>query len=225
MSKENFQQLVIVCRDYNIDFNQFINPIYIGVETGIISLINNDKPMAFMCGDNDTITKQQLAKVNKVSKNLHLEMIVFNSVKDQLDSELAIISALECKLSFQQIVLVADGTRWDMLMASINICLKYQQYNPILLGENNYCFMLKSNEHYTFTKQQLSYDYISFFNYDKQPVIYNFNGCKYYPNQDITINANDTQSFSNEFSVLSNHAPSLKIKQGNCLVFLHKNIK
>ncbi|WP_342275708.1 hypothetical protein [Spiroplasma endosymbiont of Nebria brevicollis] len=224
MSKDNFQQLVIVSRDYKIDFSQFINPIYVGVETGIINLLKNDKPIAFICGDNDTISKQQLSKINKDRKNLHLEMIVFNSVKDQLDSELAIMSALERKLNFQQIVLVADGTRWDMLMASINICLKYQQYNPILLGENNYCFMLKSNEHYTFTQQQLTYDYISFFSYDNQPVIYNFSGCKYYPNQDIIISTNDTQSFSNEFLVLPNHVPSLKIKQGNCLVFLHKNI-
>ncbi|WP_308149797.1 hypothetical protein [Spiroplasma sp. AdecLV25b] len=225
MNKDNFRQLVIVCRDYKIDFNQFINPIYVGVETGIINLLKHNKTMAFICGDNDTITKQQLSKVIKDKKNLHLESIVFNSVKDQLDSELAIILALERKLNFQQIVLVADGTRWDMLMASINICLKYQQYNLILVGENNYCFMLKNNQHYTFTQHQLTYDYISFFNYGIQPVIYNFSGCKYYPNQDIIINANDTQSFSNEFLILPNQTPNLKIKQGNCLIFLHKNIR
>lgn len=225
MSKNIFQQLVIVCRNYKIDYNQFVNPIYVGVETGIINLLNNNKPITFICGDNDTISKHQLSKVTKASKNLYFEKIVFNKIKDHLDSELAIISALERKLNFQQIVLVADGLRWDMLMANINICLKYQQYNPILLGENNYCFILKHNQQYTFSHQQLTYDYISFFSYDNQPVIYNFSGCKYYPNQDITITANDTQSFSNEFLVLSNQLPTLKIKQGNCLVFLHKNIR
>lgn len=38
-----------------------------------------------------------------------------------IDSELAIVTAISKKINFQQIVIVSDGIRWDMLLASINI--------------------------------------------------------------------------------------------------------
>ncbi|WP_338974912.1 hypothetical protein [Spiroplasma endosymbiont of Tricholauxania praeusta] len=38
MKNSDIKQLVIVCRDYNLNWEQFINPIFIGVETGVLSL-------------------------------------------------------------------------------------------------------------------------------------------------------------------------------------------
>lgn len=37
MKNSYIKKLVIVCRDYNLIWEQFINPIFIGVETGVLS--------------------------------------------------------------------------------------------------------------------------------------------------------------------------------------------
>lgn len=220
MKNSNFKQLVIVCHDYIINWNQFINPIFVGVETGVLSLLKHKKPIAFICGDNDTITKQQLKIFSEQSQNNNFEIITFNAKKDVIDSELAIITAISKKIDFHQIVLIADGTRWDMLMVSINILRKYQCFNPILLGDNNYCFLLKAKTEYIFANWQLTYKYISFFTFDNEEVIYNFSGCKFYPNQDIIVSNNSTQAVSNEFN--HQEVAKLIIKKGQCLVFLYK---
>ena len=222
MANNKFKQLVIVCRDYHINWNQFINPIFIGVESGILSLLKNKKNITFICGDNDSITKQQLDFINKQSNNQALESIIFSQEKDYLDSELAIIMALERKIDFQQLVIVADGQRWDMFMASINLLRKYEQYNPILVGLNNYCFLLTPNQKYLFSDWQLKYHYISFFSLTNEEVIYNFRGCKYYDNEDITISSNFIQAISNEFKI-NKMPPQILIKKGTCLVMLHYN--
>lgn len=220
MKNSDIKQLVIVCRDYNLNWEQFINPIFIGVETGVLSLLKYKKPIKFICGDNDTINKQQLKILNDQSKIHNFEIITFNKEKDFIDSELAIVTAISKKINFQQIVIVSDGIRWDMLLASINILKKYECFNPILLGEENYCFLLKAKSEYIFYNWQLTYKYISFFSLDNEEVIYNFSGCKFYPNQDITVTNNSTQTISNEFN--KEERPKLIIKKGKCLVFLHK---
>lgn len=220
MQNNNIKQLVIVCRDYDINWEQFINPVFVGVESGILSLLANKKPINFACGDNDTITKQQLIFINKQSQNNYFDIINFNQEKDFIDSELAITTAINKKIDFQQIVIVADGSRWDMLLANINILKKYQSFNPILLGTNNYCFLLQAKTEYIFYDWQLTYKYISFFSLHGEEVIYNFSGCKFYPNQDIIITNNSTQTISNEFN--KQEIAKLVIKKGQCLVFLHK---
>ncbi|WP_425289732.1 hypothetical protein [Spiroplasma endosymbiont of Notiophilus biguttatus] len=92
-----------------------------GVETGVLSLLKHKKPIKFICGDNDTINKQQLKILNNQSKIHNFEIITFNKEKDFIDSELAIVTAISKKINFQQIVIVSDGIRWDMLLVSINI--------------------------------------------------------------------------------------------------------
>lgn len=52
MKNSDIKQLLIVCRDYNLNWEQFINPIFIGVETGVLSLLKHKKPIKFICGDN-----------------------------------------------------------------------------------------------------------------------------------------------------------------------------
>ncbi|WP_425381603.1 thiamine diphosphokinase [Spiroplasma endosymbiont of Polydrusus pterygomalis] len=220
MKNSNIKQLVIVCRDYDINWNQFINPIFVGVESGILSLLAHKKPINFVCGDHDTITKQQLKFINKQSQHNDFDIITFTKEKDFIDSELAIIIAINKNIDFQQIVIVADGWRWDMLLTSINLLKKYQSFNPILLGNNNYCFLLQAKTEYIFSDWQLTYKYISFFSLDGEEVIYNFSGCKFYPNQDIIVTSNSTQAISNEFN--QQEIAKLTIKKGHCLIFLSK---
>lgn len=119
MKKSNIKQLVIVCRDYDINWNQFINPIFVGVESGILSLLAHKKSINFVCGDHDTITKQQLKFINKQSQNNDFDIITFIKEKDFIDSNLVIITTINKNIDFQQIVIVADGWRWDMLVTSI----------------------------------------------------------------------------------------------------------
>lgn len=221
MKNSSIKQLVVVCRDYDINWNQFLNPIFVGVETGILLLLKNKKPISFICGDHDTITNNQLEILIAKNKINNVEIINFKKEKDFIDSELAIITAIAKKIDFQQIVIVADGNRWDMLMANINILKKYQNFNPILLGKNNYCFLLKAKTEYTFCDWQLTtYRYISFFNVGDEVVTYNFSGCKFYPNEDIIITNHDTQAVSNEFN--NTEQAKIIVKKGQCLVFLHQ---
>lgn len=102
MKNSDIKQLVIVCRDYNLNWEQFINPIFIGVETGVLSLLKYKKPIKFICGDNDTINKQQLKILNDQSKIHNFEIITFNKEKDFIDSELAIVTAISKKLIFNK---------------------------------------------------------------------------------------------------------------------------
>jgi len=223
INNNNFQQLVIVCRNYQINFKQFINPIYVGVETGTLALLTQKLPISFIAGDHDTLSNQVYQTIKMQAQLLNLEIITFKQDKDYLDSELAIIKAIDRKIKFHQIVIIADGERWDMLMAHINIMKKYQQYQPILVSENNYCFALVANETYTFTNWQLEYRYISIFPLNNEAVIYNFSGCKYYPKVDVIVSKFGTQAISNEFlKTNQDENPKIIIKKGHCLVFLAK---
>lgn len=214
------KQLVIVCRNLKINWQQFSNPIYLGVESGALALIENNLPITFVCGDFDSVNDQQLAKIESAAKTDNFKIIKANSQKDYLDSELAIIEAIEQKLDFQQIVLITDGNRWDMILAQINFLRKYAQYQPILIGKDNYLFALQERTKFTFTKAQMQYKYISLFSLDEKAVKYNFSGCKYYPNQDITINNHDVLAVSNEFDLTNNQIPTIEIKEGFCLICL-----
>ncbi|BET38637.1 hypothetical protein [Spiroplasma ixodetis] len=78
MKNSYIKKLVIVCRDYNLIWEQFINPIFIGVETGVLSWLKYKKSIKFICGDNDTINKQQLKILNDQSKIHNFEIITFN---------------------------------------------------------------------------------------------------------------------------------------------------
>lgn len=217
---EKFTQLVIVCRDLVIDWKQFSNPIYIGVESGTLSLIKNNLPINFACGDFDSVSDDDFKIIQNSATKDNFKIIKAETKKDYIDSELAIIKALDLNLDFQQIVLITDGTRWDMIFAQINLLRKYSKYQMILISKENYLFSLKEKTKFSFTNEQLEYRYISFFSLDEKEVVYNFLGCKYYPNTDIKINNKDVLAVSNEFDLLKNNIPEIEIKKGYCLVCL-----
>ncbi|MGL5268566.1 MAG: thiamine diphosphokinase [Spiroplasma sp.] len=213
-------QLVIVCRDLVIDWKQFLNPIYIGVETGVLSLIKNNLPINFACGDFDSVSDGDFQLIENEAKKANFKIIKADAKKDYLDSELAIIEALASNLKFDQIVLITDGFRWDMILAQINLMRKYAKYQPILISKENYLFVLKEKTKFTFSFQQLKYHYVSLFSLDGKEVRYNFSGCKYYPEIDIRINDKDVLAISNEFDLTNNKNPMIEIKNGHCLVCL-----
>lgn len=213
-------QLVVVCRDLKIDWKQFLNPIYVGVESGTLSLIKNNLPIKFACGDFDSVSSSEWEVIKNAAQNSDFKLLKANSKKDYLDSELAIIEALALNLKFDQIVLVTDGFRWDMILAQINLLRKYAKFQPILISKENYLFALPEKVRFTFSSQHLKYRYVSLFCLDEQEVKYNFIGCKYYPEIDIMINNQDVLAVSNEFNLASDKSPILEIKNGNCLVCL-----
>ncbi|MBE4703899.1 thiamine diphosphokinase [Spiroplasma platyhelix] len=217
------KQLIIVCRDLAINWQQFSNPIYIGVESGALALIKSKLPITFTCGDFDSTSSSELQVIEDAAKKDNFKIIKVDGQKDYLDSELAIVEAIKLKLEFDQIVLITDGSRWDMIFAQINFLRKYAKYQPILIGRENYLFALQQGTKFTFTSEQIKYKYISFFSLDEKAVLYNFTGCKYYPNQDVSINNQDVLAVSNEF--LANEAkPTIEIKKGWCLVCLAEKL-
>lgn len=216
------KQLIVVCRDVEINWQQFSDPIYVGVESGVLSLSKKQLPIAFACGDFDSVTSEELATIEAASKANNFPLFKAEAAKDYLDAELAIVEAIKQKLVFDQIVLVTEGYRWDMVLAQINLLRKYQQYQPILISDHNYLFALKAGTSYIFTTEQLNYQYVSFFPLTDTEVVYNFVGCQYYPDQDITINNQDVLAISNQFDLQNNVKPLVTIKKGWCLVCLAK---
>lgn len=214
------KQLVIICRDLPVNWEQFSNPIYVGVESGVLALLNNNLLINFACGDFDSVSQSDFQLIENAAKTKGFEVVKVESKKDYLDAEIAIIEALARKIEFDQIVLITDGPRWDMILAQINLLRKYIQYQPILIGSDNYFFPLTEKIRFTFTKEHLKYHYVSFFSLNDQEVTYNFSGCKYYPNVDITINNKDVLAISNEFDLKEDQIPMVEIKKGFCLVCL-----
>lgn len=222
---ENISQLVIVCRDFPINWKQFSNPIYVGVESGTLALLRNNLLISFVSGDFDSVSEKEFKKIEFAAQENNFKVIKANSQKDYLDAELAIIEAISAKLSFQQIVLLTDGPRWDMILAQVNLLRKYVQYQPILISQENYLFTLLEKTKFTFSLEQLKYRYISFFSLNDSEVIYNFVGCKYYSGIDVTINNKDVLAISNEFDLQENQNPTIEIKKGYCLISLSEKQK
>lgn len=216
------KQLVVVCRDVPINWQQFSDPIYVGVESGVLALCKKQLPVAFACGDFDSVTSEELAKIEAASKTNNFPLLKVATAKDYLDAELAIMEAIKQKLVFDQIVLVTEGCRWDMILAQINLLRKYQQYQPILISTHNYLFSVKAENIYTFDAEQLKYQYLSFFPLTDEEVVYNFVDCQYYPGQDVTINNQDVLAVSNQFALQNDAKPRITIKKGWCLVCLAK---
>lgn len=216
------KQLIVVCRDVEVNWQQFSDPIYVGVESGVLALSKKQLPIAFACGDFDSVTSEELATIEAASKANNFPLLKVAAAKDYLDAELAIVEAIKQKLVFDQIVLVTEGYRWDMVLAQINLLRKYQQFQLILISSHNYLFTLKAGSHYVFNSEQLKYQYISFFSLTDEEVVYNFVGCQYSPNQDVTINNQDVLAVSNQFNLQDNVKPSVTVKKGWCLVSLAK---
>lgn len=214
------KQLVIVCRDIEINWQQFNDPIYVGVESGTLALLKNNLKISFASGDFDSVNSDELSTIENAAKKNNFKIIKADAEKDYLDVELAIIEAIKQNLEFEQIVLLSDGARWDMMLAQINFLRKYAKYQPILIDKKNYLFALQQGTKFTFTSEQLKYKYVSLFSLNDAEVKYNFSGCKYYPNQEVTINNQDVLAVSNEFDLANEKNPTIEIKAGNCLVCL-----
>lgn len=214
------KQLVIVCRDIEINWQQFNDPIYVGIESGTLALLKNNLKISFASGDFDSVNSDELNTIENAAKKNNFKIIKADAEKDYLDVELAIIEAIKQNLEFEQIVLLSDGARWDMMLAQINFLRKYAKYQPILIDKKNYLFTLQQGTKFTFTSEQLKYKYVSLFSLNDTEVKYTFSGCKYYPNQEVTINNQDVLAVSNEFDLANEKNPTIEIKAGNCLVCL-----
>lgn len=214
------KQLVIVCRDIEINWQQFNDPIYVGVESGTLALLKNNLKISFASGDFDSVNSDELSMIENAAKKNNFKIIKADAEKDYLDVELAIIEAIKQNLEFEQIVLLSDGARWDMMLAQINFLRKYAKYQPILIDKKNYLFALQQGTKFTFTSEQLKYKYVSLFSLNDTEVKYTFSGCKYYPNQEVTINNQDVLAVSNQFDLANEKNPTIEIKAGNCLVCL-----
>lgn len=222
MNKEEIKQLVIVTRNLDIDYSQFINPIYVGVESGSISLLKKKLKIAFLTGDFDSVSSKEYNFILKEQEKQNIKIFKANKEKDYIDAELAIHQALKLKLDFNQIILITEGKRWDMIFAQVNLINKYANFKPILISNNNYVFSINKKESFTFSNYHLNYKYISIFCLNTNKVIYNFQGCKYYNNQDITINNKDVLAVSNEFNYRE-ETKKITIKKGNGLIILFKD--
>lgn len=88
-----------------------MNPIYIGVESGSLALIDAKLPISFVCGDFDSVFNTDFDKIKTQSEKDKFKIIKVDSQKDYLDSELAINQAISLKLKFEQIILITNGFR------------------------------------------------------------------------------------------------------------------
>lgn len=181
------KKILIICNKTNINlYKYFFNYYNICVERGCLELINQNLKINLACGDFDSLNINEYKKVKKYSQKI----IKFSSVKNLIDGEIAIKYAIQ--LCPKKIILIADGNRIDMTLATFGFIFNY---NIIWLNNYNYCYLLKNKiKNIIFPKQ--GYRYLSLIS--NCDALINIDGLKYNVTK-FTIWSLSGNAISNEF--------------------------
>lgn len=168
--------------------------MWVGVDKGVLTLIQNAIQPALAFGDFDSVTSEELSLIEDKVKVLNR----FMPEKDETDMELALNWAIEQKP--EKIRLFgATGGRLDHLFANIQLLIK-----PVLsavpvsieiIDKKNVIYIKPSGEYRV--QQNKSFKYISFF-----PITMEVKGLTLknfkYPLKNHTVPAGSTLCISNE---------------------------
>lgn len=110
MGKSN---VLIVCTDKMTNLQPYQDYFKIGVEQGCLALLKNFNQIDLACADFDSVSQPEYEQIKAIATELYH----YPAEKDYLDAELAVQAAI--KLNPHQIVLVADGPRFDMDLACL----------------------------------------------------------------------------------------------------------
>lgn len=178
---------------------------YIGVDKGALTLARNGKRMLLAIGDFDSVEESDLAYIKEYSDTL----IQLNPIKDDTDSEAAVMYAIE--KGYQKIHLYGGlGGRLDHAMINLRLVSRFPE-TVYLHDQNNFIYSLAEGVH---SIDKRDYTYISFFTEDKATI--SLEGLKY-PLDKQQLTNKDTYTTSNEIledrGIVTVHAGKVTVIQ------------
>ena len=178
---------------------------YIGVDKGALTLARNGKRMFVAIGDFDSVEESDLAYIKEYSDTL----IQLNPIKDDTDSEAAVMYAIE--KGYQKIHLYGGlGGRLDHAMINLRLVSRFPE-TIYLHDQNNFIFSLGEGVH---SIDKRDYTYISFFTEDEATI--SLEGLKY-PLDKQQLTNKDTYTTSNEIledrGIVTVHAGQVTVIQ------------
>ena len=178
---------------------------YIGVDKGALTLARNGKRMLLAIGDFDSVEESDLAYIKEYSDTL----IQLNPIKDDTDSEAAVIYAIQ--KGYQKILLYGGlGGRLDHAMINLRMVSRFPE-TVYLHDQNNFIYSLAEGVH---SIDKCDYTYISFFTEDEATI--SLEGFKY-PLDKQQLTNKDTYTTSNEIledrGIVTVHAGKVTIIQ------------
>ena len=178
---------------------------YIGVDKGALTLARNGKRMLVAIGDFDSVEESDLAYIKEYSDTL----IQLNPIKDDTDSEAAVMYAIE--KGYQKIHLYGGlGGRLDHAMINLRLVSRFPE-TVYLHDQNNFIFSLGEGVH---SIDKRNYTYISFFTENEATI--SLEGLKY-PLDKQQLTNKDTYTTSNEIledrGIVTVHAGQVTVIQ------------
>jgi thiamine diphosphokinase len=178
---------------------------YIGVDKGTLTLARNGKRMLLAIGDFDSVEESDLAYIKEYSDTL----LQLNPIKDDTDSEAAVMYAIE--KGYQKIHLYGGlGGRLDHAMINLRLVSRFPE-TVYLHDQNNFIYSLAEGVH---SIDKRDYTYISFFTEDKATI--SLEGFKY-PLDKQQLTNKDTYTTSNEIledrGIVTVHAGKVTVIQ------------
>ena len=178
---------------------------YIGVDKGALTLARNGKRMLVAIGDFDSVEESDLAYIKEYSDTL----IQLNPIKDDTDSEAAVMYAIE--KGYQKIHLYGGlGGRLDHAMINLRLVSRFPE-TVYLHDQNNFIFSIGKGVH---SIDKRDYTYISFFTENEATI--SLEGLKY-PLDKQQLTNKDTYTTSNEIledrGIVTVHAGQVTVIQ------------
>ena len=203
--------VTIVSGSPNLDLSlldQLDREYIIGVDRGAFRLAKLGIPFHMAVGDFDSIDRHQfeMLKLNCA------EIVTFDAIKNETDTELAIRKAIE--IGAKNIYLIGvTGHRLDHFLGTLNLFARTQEQGVQLFIYDTYnrIYMIEPGE--TKLKKSL-YPYISFFAYQGIVSGLTLTGFKY-PLTDYELKNRDSLTISNE--IVADEA-TVKFTSGRLLV-------
>jgi thiamine pyrophosphokinase len=189
--------------------------LVIGVDNGVITLLEAGILPAFAVGDFDTAGKEQFAEW----RALGIEIMLLSSIKDVTDTRAALEHALTFSPSSILILGGLGGGRLDHTVANISLLewLAAHQVEGILQNETNRLRLLLGPGEMNLVRE--GYTYVSLLPISKTVDGVSTTGLAY-PLHEKQLSRIDTLGISNE--ILEDSA-TVSITQGKCLVIESKD--
>ncbi|WHQ37393.1 thiamine diphosphokinase [Spiroplasma sp. SV19] len=178
-------KVLIVCSKTKVDLKPYHDYYKIGVERGCLDLIKAFNQIDLVCCDQDSLQDDELAFITSKAKTV----LEISQVKDYIDGEIAIQEAL--KLKPTEIVLIAQGHRFDMQLSCLNFIYRY---NVIFVNDHTYAYLLQPGMNEVVKKPD--YRYFSLF--ALQPATITITNLKYNV-ENLTLVGLSANAISNEF--------------------------
>ncbi|MBQ0140300.1 MAG: thiamine diphosphokinase [Kurthia sp.] len=190
--------------------------LYIGADHGAISLLNLEITPHAAVGDFDSLTKEEWTRIQACVK----DVTGFQAEKDETDTELAILKALEARPDRIYITGVTGG-RLDHYESNLHTVYRLQKKFPqipmYIMNPTNCIQFLFEGTHRI--KKEPFYKYLSFYPFRGNVENMTLDGVKY-ETKDVTIEVGSGRFTSNE---ITSDSATASFTKGCCLMIRSKD--